>query len=272
MVKPFVFILMPFEDTFNDIYQLGIKEAVNEAGGYCERVDEQVFEERILDRIYNQINKADFIIADMTGRNPNVFYEVGYAHALNKNVILLTSNAHDIPFDLKHHYHIIYNDKITYLKEQLIPRLKSFFSNPQKPLPNYHQLDFIVDNQKLEADKILNLEAYTLVSQNRFVSLSVKLVNNSDASFKDKFLISFTSRNYLQEPNYSESYKHHKTEEGNIATIKNPIPEIFPSDHFLLPTIQVNVSNYASGLIIPMRLRILSAIGIHDIPFKIELK
>ena len=107
MSKPFVFVLMPFNSDFDDVYKLGIKQAVIDAGGYCERVDEQYYEERMLDRIYNQINKADLIIADLTGRNANVFYEVGYAHALEKRVILLTQNNDDIPFDLKHHFHIL---------------------------------------------------------------------------------------------------------------------------------------------------------------------
>ncbi|MEY2932389.1 MAG: hypothetical protein RL033_3138, partial [Pseudomonadota bacterium] len=85
----FCFVLMPFDSRFNDTYQLGVKQASSEVGAYCERVDEQIFEERILDRIYNQIARADLIIADMTDRNPNVFYEVGYAHALGKPSILL---------------------------------------------------------------------------------------------------------------------------------------------------------------------------------------
>lgn len=100
--KPFCFVLMPFEPSFSDVYEIGIKETCTTAGAYCERVDEQIFDGRILDRIYNQISKADFIIADMTGRNANVFYEVGYAHALGKRTILLTQKSDDIPFDLKH--------------------------------------------------------------------------------------------------------------------------------------------------------------------------
>ena len=61
----------------------------------------------MLDRIYNQIAKSDVIISDMTGKNPNVFYETGYAHALGKRVLMLTQSVHDIPFDLKHFQHII---------------------------------------------------------------------------------------------------------------------------------------------------------------------
>src|SRR5260221_13512594 len=92
--RPFVFVLMPFSDDFQDVYKLGIKAAAEEAGAYAERVDEQMYKESsIIDRITNQINKADVIVADMTGGNANVFYEVGYAHALNKTVLLLAKKA-----------------------------------------------------------------------------------------------------------------------------------------------------------------------------------
>jgi len=128
--KAFCFVLMPFDDAFNDVYQLGIKEACAQSSAYCERVDEQIFHESILERIFNQISKADLIIADMTGRNPNVFYEVGYAHALGKRAILLTKNADDIPFDLKHFPHIVYGDSITSLREDLAGRVKWFVDNP----------------------------------------------------------------------------------------------------------------------------------------------
>jgi hypothetical protein len=128
--KPFVFVLMPFAPEFGDIYELGIKAACVDSGAYCERVDEQQFTESILQRLYNQIAKADIIVADMTGRNPNVFYEVGYAHALNKRVILLTQNADDIPFDLKHYPHIVYEGKITKLKQELAKRIRWSIANP----------------------------------------------------------------------------------------------------------------------------------------------
>jgi hypothetical protein len=102
---------MPFDPQFNDVYKLGIKRAVEDAGMLAERVDEQIFHnERMLERIYNQIDACDFVIADMSGKNPNVFYEVGYAHAKGKRCILLTNDATDIPFDLKHHRHIVYKN------------------------------------------------------------------------------------------------------------------------------------------------------------------
>lgn len=122
--KPFVFVLMPLNPSFDDIYKFGIKGAADDVGAYAERVDEQIFMEGILDRIFNQISKADIVVADMTGRNPNVFYEVGYAHALGKIVILLTQNSEDIPFDLKHRQHTVYGGKIETLRNELATKLE----------------------------------------------------------------------------------------------------------------------------------------------------
>ena len=130
---PFVFVLMPLSKRFKDIYDVGIRPACKDAGAHCERVDEQIFRQNLLDRIYDQITKADFIVADMSGRNANVYYEVGYAHALGKPVILLTQRAKDIPFDLKHYHHIIYEGGISKLKNDLERTLKVFIK-PSKEL------------------------------------------------------------------------------------------------------------------------------------------
>ena len=73
----------------------------------------------------------------MTGRNANVFYEVGYAHAREKLCTLLTKDANDIPFDLKHHRHLIYGESLTGLKSQLISEfdwLKSELSGRRNPI------------------------------------------------------------------------------------------------------------------------------------------
>src|SRR5215212_3123285 len=68
--KPFVFVLMPFDKTFGDIYHFGIKGAAEDVGAYAERLDEQIFTDGILDRIFNQISRADVIVADMTAEMP----------------------------------------------------------------------------------------------------------------------------------------------------------------------------------------------------------
>lgn len=118
--KKYLSTLMPFDSKFKNVYLLAIKPACQACGVTCTRLDEMVFSEGMLDQIYAQIDKADFIIADMSERNPNVFYEVGYAHALGKNVVMITNNAEDIPFDLKHFQHIVYNpEDIDYLRSEL---------------------------------------------------------------------------------------------------------------------------------------------------------
>jgi hypothetical protein len=77
-----------------------------------------------LDRIYRQIDAADIIIADMSGQNANVFYEVGYAHAKDKLCLLLTNDAGDIPFDLKHKTAYVYGGVNQQLREQLTKDLE----------------------------------------------------------------------------------------------------------------------------------------------------
>lgn len=152
-IKPFAFVLMPFEDAFRDVYVLGIKPACEEAGYYCERLDEQIFEETMLEHIYNQIAKADLVVADLTARNPNVFYETGYAHALGQRVILLTRNSEDIPFDLKHHFHIVYSDSIADLKQRLRQRASYYLSNPAASTRNpFDQLSILLNGELLNWD------------------------------------------------------------------------------------------------------------------------
>jgi len=157
--KPFVFVLMPFDRDFDDVYQMGIKPACEKIGAYAERVDEQDFFGSIIQRVYNQISKADVIVSDMTGRKPNVFYETGYAHALDKQVILLTQKAEDIPFDLKDYPHIVYGGRLV----DLVPKLEQKVSwaiqnsgrSPHLILPT---IQFYCDGSVLKDGSVLIFE------------------------------------------------------------------------------------------------------------------
>jgi hypothetical protein len=97
-----VFIIMPFSKSLTRIYSNTIKPTVEKCGLSCVRADEESGPGRIMDDIWKSIRNASFLIADLTDRNPNVFYELGLAHALGKIVILLTQSIQDVPFDLKH--------------------------------------------------------------------------------------------------------------------------------------------------------------------------
>jgi hypothetical protein len=106
------FVLMPFNVKFNPIYKNVIKKTVMDFGLSCERADEIFGTGPIINDIAEHIQKARVLIADLTGRNPNVFYELGLAHAKDKDVILITQNLRDIPFDVRHYRCIVYEDSI----------------------------------------------------------------------------------------------------------------------------------------------------------------
>jgi tetratricopeptide (TPR) repeat protein len=103
------FVMMPFAENFNAIFRL-IQRCCTEQGLTCVRADEDVRPGKITGKIYDLVSCAGVIIADMTGRNPNVFYELGLAHAISDNVILLTQATDDVPFDLKDFIHIRYTN------------------------------------------------------------------------------------------------------------------------------------------------------------------
>jgi hypothetical protein len=104
------FVLMPFDESFKPLYDKVIKLAVGEAGLDCKRADDIFGTNPIIEDIWEYINKAKIVIADLTNRNPNVFYEVGISHALGKRTILLAQKIEDVPFDLRHIRCISYED------------------------------------------------------------------------------------------------------------------------------------------------------------------
>jgi len=129
--ETFVFALTPLSTEFDKTYELGIKAACDEVGGYCERAFfEPTFKESVLGKLHKQVYTADLLVADMTGRDPDVYYGVGYAQALGKPVILLVENSRDIPFHLKGYPFIIYGPLIAELKNALIKSIAWAIDNP----------------------------------------------------------------------------------------------------------------------------------------------
>lgn len=137
--KPFVFVIMPFKDEFKSVYTDGILPAAIAAGAHAERLDQQIYTSSMYGRLVNQIAKADLIVADVSDENPNVFYEVGYAHALNKEVFLITDGSGKFHFDVQDRRHIVYRDGIAYLKQELTRSLTWAILNPahaaSRPVP-----------------------------------------------------------------------------------------------------------------------------------------
>jgi len=106
------FVIMPFEEKMSELYFDGIKPAVEAMGLKCVRADEVDATGNIVRRIVEYIAKARVIIAVLTGRNPNVFYELGTAHTLGNNTIVLAQHIEEVPFDVKAYQVIVYKDTI----------------------------------------------------------------------------------------------------------------------------------------------------------------
>ncbi|HBB94901.1 MAG TPA: hypothetical protein DC054_05880, partial [Blastocatellia bacterium] len=104
MDEEMCFIVMPFSvESLNIVYEDFVKPTlVDRCLLRAERGDDVFGSNVIMDDITKSIRRARLIIGDLTGRNPNVFYEVGIAHALNKQVLLMTQSIDDVPFDLRH--------------------------------------------------------------------------------------------------------------------------------------------------------------------------
>ncbi|MCK4247638.1 MAG: hypothetical protein KAX04_03775, partial [Methanomicrobia archaeon] len=117
--KKSCFVLMPFKKEQNEIYKSVIKPTVEKNGYICLRADDIYKSTPIMEDILESIKKANIIIADLTGRNPNVFYELGMAHIIKypERVILLTKSDEDIPFDLASFRHIKYDNTMAGAKK-----------------------------------------------------------------------------------------------------------------------------------------------------------
>lgn len=120
-----VSVMIPFSAEFDNVYGY-INDACYEIGMSCHKADDFWHHSAIIQDIFELIFRSSIVIVDFTGKNPNVFYEAGIAHALGKTVIPITQNSDDIPFDLRHHRYILYrNDKegVKKLKRDLVSKL-----------------------------------------------------------------------------------------------------------------------------------------------------
>ena len=123
--KGYAFIAMPIDPANPDLEDVldSVKEAAKRCGINAERVDEPHSNERITDRILESIRKAEYVIVDLTGSRPNVFYEAGYAQGIGKTPIYIARDGTSLEFDLKD-YPIIFFRNMKELKDRLEGRLR----------------------------------------------------------------------------------------------------------------------------------------------------
>jgi hypothetical protein len=298
--KPFVFVLMPFKDDFDNIYKYGIKGTAEKVGAYAERVDEQNYIEGTLDRIFNQISKADVIVADMTGRNANVYYEVGYAHALGKIVLLLTQNANDIPFDLIHRPHTIYAaSKIDKLEEDLTQKLiwaigessrkgkhnlfeRFLVSLPEVEIPEANSSNNCPIVEKLPLSFIPS--DYSRDDPNYRGTLNFSIHNRSPETMTISFIYLFTHRGFSASANLEKDIewrliRGYSANEADVFESPDGLSKQFRIVH-TIPSLPPEAVDQLKVEVFPLKkgitdelfkLRIHTSSSFHDFPFRIKI-
>ncbi len=103
-----IFMMMPFTSLMRDIYEDHILAVAQDLKMSITVGDDFFTQHAIMQDIWSAVYHAELIIADCTGRNPNVFYELGIAHTIGKPVILITQQDEDVPTDLRHLRYIQY--------------------------------------------------------------------------------------------------------------------------------------------------------------------
>jgi hypothetical protein len=94
------FVMMPFSEVYDRIYRELIVPAVEDAGLSAVRADEIPATGFVMEQIRAAIQQSRVCIADVTDRNPNVLYEIGFAEAMRKSIILMANDLSQLPFDL----------------------------------------------------------------------------------------------------------------------------------------------------------------------------
>jgi hypothetical protein len=103
------FVIMPFGSWFDQYYEEIYIPAIESAGLIARRADDLYRPSTIVNDIWSLTKDAKVILADLSGKNPNVFYELGLAHAIAKPAVLVSEAIEDIPFDLRGLRVIIYD-------------------------------------------------------------------------------------------------------------------------------------------------------------------
>lgn len=121
--KKYIFVAMPFRTDMEDIFDYGISSAVRESGFLCERADLSAFTGDVMQWVRERIRSASLVIADLTGSNPNVYLEVGYAWGSGVQTVLFVNDTDDLKFDVRGQRCIVYK-RIKDIEEKLRKEIK----------------------------------------------------------------------------------------------------------------------------------------------------
>ncbi len=126
----YIAVMMPFDPAFNPVWD-ALKATAAEGGWKCQRADDIWEDSVVVNDVVALIARSKVVICDLTNRKANVFYETGIAHALGREVILITQAEQDVPFDLAHYRRVKYlanTEGLAELKATLLSRLHTLMS------------------------------------------------------------------------------------------------------------------------------------------------
>lgn len=139
-----VAVMMPFAMEFSAVYE-SIKRATVECGLRCLRADDIWDDTTVVQDIFALIYRAQVVVVDFTGKNPNVMYETGIAHTLGKHVVPVSQSLDDVPFDMRHHRVLKYlpnKEGLDKLASDLAAKLRQVsVGTPASPAPEVAEED-----------------------------------------------------------------------------------------------------------------------------------
>lgn len=144
------FVIMPFSEDFQEVYWEAIKPACNKAGFEALRVDELEGVYNINQKIIEHIFDSEAVIADLTNWRPNVFYELGVAHAIDNKTIMLIQKKDKVPFDVHSYRCIEYEQNVTGLAKlstslvASLASLEAWRKHPTNPVQQFKPHDAFI--------------------------------------------------------------------------------------------------------------------------------
>ncbi len=193
---------MPFQEPFESYFKKIIKPAIEDNGLLSVRGDSLFKSTHIMEDIWTSISESSLVIAELTGKNPNVYYELGLAHACRKPAILISSNIEDVPFDLRPLRVLIYNkddpDWGKLLHNKISQSIQETLASPTEAIPHTFR-EYEAPKSKNEISlsqrvsviegKLLDItmEKHLDVENNELEGDSVQNYKSGDTVFHRKF-------------------------------------------------------------------------------------
>lgn len=208
----FVFVILPFVNTL--IFEKIVKPAAESCGLVCQKADDIFRSGSVMEKVAEQIQRASILVADLSGRNPNVFYELGLAHALGKKVILITQSHDDVPTDLKALEYLHYDTSRTEAIHEFSAKLEKLFEETRKGIRPIQTRSDITDIHADRGNEQL-FDASFLKNTEGALSFWVEVTEDLIAGTANQWLFSHCANNGQQTAVTieSESEEEPKTEQ-----------------------------------------------------------